>query len=646
MEILIIGDGKLGNAIARQATHFGHSVFQTSRKQPELIQFDMKDEQRFSNLPETDWAVISAGISGYKECEESPEARIINVERTIELCRHLLERGTRILFPSSTAVFDGKTPCAKTSTPTSPTTEYGHQKAEVEDFLRQFPEQAAILRLTKLMDHETPLITGWLKTLAANEEITLFNDLTIAPILFDDAALACCRIMENAGSGIFHCSGPKEISYLEFGRLFCEKTGFSSCFIKTASCKGLLDYCPEYCALDSAATEEFIQFKFPASEQLIETLIQPRCLLCGNADLHKFEQFKNFPGITSDCKPWPRSGNFMLCNKCGHAQKERSAQWFKDINEIYSGYEMYPLSAGSEPRIFDAQGKSTPRNGVLLDSLVPALALPEKGYMLDVGCGNGSLLQQFNLRRPKWKLYGHEQSDQREEILHHPGVQGFYSGDLNSIERKFDLITMTHVIEHLIDPVGILKQLTGLLSEDGQIVVHTSSFESSPFDLMVCDHCSHFTPETLEYLAVQAGLQITVRTDPWLAKEIGFAARKGASELPPTDVSKPLQSLHADLVWLKQLAAKAKQSCSEQETGIFGTAVAGTWLAENLNEVSFFVDEDPSKHGRFHMDIPVIGLTDVPQTAKVIMAFNKELSTRIAQRLNNNYPELNLIIPD
>ncbi|MFW5501571.1 MULTISPECIES: SDR family oxidoreductase [unclassified Maridesulfovibrio] len=276
MKILVIGDGVLGTAIAQQAGKCGHEIFQTSRKNQQLIPFDFKDEQKFTNLLEADWAVIAAGISGYKECEENPESRLVNVDRTIKLCLFLLNRGTKILFPSSTAVFDGQTAFPEPDTPTCPNTEYGRQKMEVEKFLRQYPNQTAIVRLTKLLGRDTPLIADWLENLAAGQEITPFKDLTIAPVLFEDAALACCKIMEKGGNGFFHCSGPQEISYLEVGRMLCEKSGFNSELFKAATCKGIIDYCPPHCGLDSSATEEMIQFKFPTPKQVIERLIQAR----------------------------------------------------------------------------------------------------------------------------------------------------------------------------------------------------------------------------------------------------------------------------------------------------------------------------------------------------------------------------------
>ncbi|GKT37700.1 sugar nucleotide-binding protein [Aduncisulcus paluster] len=128
MKILVIGGGALGTAIAQQAKELGHEVLQTSRKDRKLISFNLKNEHEFTNLPKSDWAVIAAGISGYKECTENPESRLVNVDRTIKLCSFLLNRGTRILFPSSTAVFDGQTPFPEPDAPTCPSTEYGLQK--------------------------------------------------------------------------------------------------------------------------------------------------------------------------------------------------------------------------------------------------------------------------------------------------------------------------------------------------------------------------------------------------------------------------------------------------------------------------------------------------------------------------------------
>ena len=76
MRILVIGDGALGSAIVRQVKESGHELFQTSRKNPTLIHLDLSNEPKFTSIPETDWAVLTAGISGYKECADGYDSRL------------------------------------------------------------------------------------------------------------------------------------------------------------------------------------------------------------------------------------------------------------------------------------------------------------------------------------------------------------------------------------------------------------------------------------------------------------------------------------------------------------------------------------------------------------------------------------------
>ena len=82
----------------------------------------------------------------------------------------------------------------------------------------------------------------------------------------------------------------------------------------------------------------------------------------------------------------------------------------------------------------------------------------------------------------------------------------------------YDLITAFHVVEHLSDPIAVLKTLAAKLSKNGRMIVEVPSSEDALLTLYDSSAFQHFTywsqhlflfnAETLRRLAKQAGLRI------------------------------------------------------------------------------------------------------------------------------------------
>ncbi len=127
--------------------------------------------------------------------------------------------------------------------------------------------------------------------------------------------------------------------------------------------------------------------------------------------------------------------------------------------------------------------------------------------LLDMPCGDGMLTAMMaprfrrvvgadasaaHLAQARKRLPGVE--------LHHDLIE-----DLQLNER-FDTITMLNVLEHVADPVGVLRKAASLLSDDGVVLVHVpnaqavnrkiavlmgtlaSCEELSPFDINIAGH--------------------------------------------------------------------------------------------------------------------------------------------------------------
>lgn len=93
---------------------------------------------------------------------------------------------------------------------------------------------------------------------------------------------------------------------------------------------------------------------------------------------------------------------------------------------------------------------------------------PSRGRLLDVGCGNGAFLARA--REMGWDVAGLEPDGKAVAACHAAGLD-VREGDLASTPPswagRFDVITMSHAIEHVADPAVDLAQLFQLLKPGG-----------------------------------------------------------------------------------------------------------------------------------------------------------------------------------
>jgi 2-polyprenyl-3-methyl-5-hydroxy-6-metoxy-1,4-benzoquinol methylase len=132
---------------------------------------------------------------------------------------------------------------------------------------------------------------------------------------------------------------------------------------------------------------------------------------------------------------------------------------------------------------------------------------PRKGKILDYGCGTGHFLAAC--RSNGWQVAGVEPNARaREEATRRVG-QSIGADDLGGFSAEsFDAITLWHVLEHVHELTGTLKQLIGLLKPDGVLIIAVPNVES--FDAQhyrqdwaaydVPRHLYHFSPKTMTQL--------------------------------------------------------------------------------------------------------------------------------------------------
>ncbi|SMF45108.1 class I SAM-dependent methyltransferase [Desulfovibrio gilichinskyi] len=372
-----------------------------------------------------------------------------------------------------------------------------------------------------------------------------------------------------------------------------------------------------------------------------------QCVLCLG---HSIEEFPNIKlkGVTSDCKPWPDTGRFCICRDCGHVQKQMSADWLKDVANIYSSYNSYPLSDAKDQLLHDS-GTPQSRNKQLLGEISKEIDLKDSGKILDLGCGKGQFLRCFSEIYKKWDLYGCDQQESlRPEITSIPKVKDYYTGPLEKVSAKFDFISMLYVIEHLFNPLEILYTIKGKLSDGGIVFIQTGNLATNPFELTIVDHSSIFTLETLEQLTRKAGFEILASSDSWRDKEIGILARISNRMKVTTEL---INYFHLNKVllnkqnsWLLSFIHEIDATIPKENIGILGSTIAGTWLANYPQcKFSFWIDEDLSKVGKKHMGAEIIRIENAPEKAFVYLPFPNLIARKIYIRLKKIRPDINFL---
>lgn len=136
-----------------------------------------------------------------------------------------------------------------------------------------------------------------------------------------------------------------------------------------------------------------------------------------------------------------------------------------------------------------------------------------RGRLLDVGCGSGKFLRQMGA--VGWTLAGievdAEAAARAREVT--PDVFVGDPAEAPFAPGSFDLITAFHVIEHLPDPLGALRNMVRWLAPGGLIIVEVPNaagwgarlFGRYWSGLDFPRHLVHFTPATMAAMVEKAG---------------------------------------------------------------------------------------------------------------------------------------------
>jgi SAM-dependent methyltransferase len=282
---------------------------------------------------------------------------------------------------------------------------------------------------------------------------------------------------------------------------------------------------------------------------------------------------------------------------------------------------------------------------LLAEFLCESGVIASRGSALDIGCGNGAFLRAFHEAFPHWQIVGAEINETfRQEITNiASGARFFGLNELEADEGPFQLVSLIHCLEHIPSPVTYLSEAKRHLNSASILLIQVPDAEVNPFDLIIADHASHFSKDSLRRVVEEAGFEVVHFGNLILGKEITAIVRIPRSPVKTT-LSPDVDFAGRHLAWIDGLLVQAKALADRGPIGIFGSSIAGTWLGSQLgSRLAFFVDEDDDRVGRTNLGVPILHPSEVSNDTEVLLALEPILARSVGSRLVG--AGLNVVFP-
>ncbi len=193
----------------------------------DALQLDLTDRDavwRALKSIRPDAVLHAAAVSSPAFCEANKaEAHQVNVAATAQLAEFCAELRSKLVFTSSSQVYDGASaPNGEVPEP-RPQNGYGQQKLEAEKLVLGTSADAAIIRVAVMFGMagtgSNNFLQQWLTAWRQGKEVTAFYDEIRSFLSGPSAAEGVFLLLEKGAEGIFNLGGADAISRFEFAEM-------------------------------------------------------------------------------------------------------------------------------------------------------------------------------------------------------------------------------------------------------------------------------------------------------------------------------------------------------------------------------------------------------------------------------------------
>lgn len=237
-------------------------------------------------------------------------------------------------------------------------------------------------------------------------------------------------------------------------------------------------------------------------------------------------------------------GNLKRCPACGQLLSACGKAWFDESMQEFDVPEGTLPSGKNKIRYHQRMGK-------MLNDAKAVVAANATPRLLDVGCSSGALL--LVAKECGYEAFGAEPAQQAAATAKGLGFDVFpgFLQDARYPDNHFDVVTLFEVIEHLLEPAEVIREIQRILKPGGLLLIGTANADSwtvqqlggswEYFDIRSHGgHISFFNPKSISLLAEKCGLDVHEIT----TKRVNLVERKNASK-PVYEIAKVARELLA-----------------------------------------------------------------------------------------------------
>ena len=221
--IIIGGSGFIGSNLFSFLKKKQQNVVATyfKKKIHNMIKFDLTKDKIYNIIPDlnaNDFVIILSAINSPNTVFDNKNiAYQTNIVSTIELIKDLNEKKCRILFMSSTSVFDGTIDFYVESTKTNPLNTYGKHKQTVEEYLKKNCKNFLIIRSGWIvgMDKKNMCVVKLTYNTLLSKNAKMAEDNTFCITHIEDTVSGIYKLMLNGNNNICHLSSSQVIRRVE-----------------------------------------------------------------------------------------------------------------------------------------------------------------------------------------------------------------------------------------------------------------------------------------------------------------------------------------------------------------------------------------------------------------------------------------------